>query len=179
MRLDIPRRRGLPVSARVNFVQYGSRLAHDKQDMMSGTVRARGLALLCALVLVGCGAAHTSAEPAAPGVYSMSFGRIAALVATLLGLTSVAIGGRALARSTDCMALRDRRRRASLALAAGLLGITMGVLVVATAPGGVGTGNGLGGGIVAVGVGLLGTIVGGLALARARSSGAKPQEARH
>jgi hypothetical protein len=150
-----------------------------KQDMMFGTVRARGLALLGALVLAGCEAAHASAEPAAPGVYFMSLGRSAALVAALLGLTSVVIGGRALARSAGRIPPRDRRRRASLALAAGLLGIALGGLVVATAPGGIGTGNGLGGGIVAMGVGLIGMLVGGLALARARSSGAEPHEARH
>ena len=41
-------------------------------------------------------------------------------------------------------------------------------LVVATADGGLGTGNGLAGGIVAMMVGLIGMALGGLALARSR-----------
>jgi hypothetical protein len=50
----------------------------------------------------------------------------------------------------------------------GMSGAVMGGLVVATADGGLGTGNGLGGGIVAMTVGLIGIALGGLALARSR-----------
>src|SRR6266498_3718365 len=46
-----------------------------------------------------------------------------------------------------------------------------GGLVVATSPGGIGTGNGLGGAIVAMVVELIGMVLGGLALARSRRTG--------
>ena len=55
-----------------------------------------------------------------------------------------------------------------MALALGPIGMVIGGLVVATADGGLGTGNGLGGGIVAMILGLLGMALGGLALARSR-----------
>ena len=42
---------------------------------------------------------------------------------------------------------------------------------MATSPGGIGTGNGLGGAIVAMVVGLIGMVLGGLALARSRRTG--------
>ena len=53
----------------------------------------------------------------------------------------------------------------------GLIGAVIGGLVVATADGGLGTGNGLGGGIVSMMVGLIGMALGGLALSRSRRSG--------
>jgi hypothetical protein len=43
----------------------------------------------------------------------------------------------------------------------GLIGFVIGGLVVATANGGLGTGNGLGGGVVAMMVGLIGMVLGG------------------
>jgi hypothetical protein len=46
--------------------------------------------------------------------------------------------------------------------------LLIGGLVVATADGGLGTGNGLAGGVVAMVVGLIGMALGGLALARSR-----------
>ena len=48
------------------------------------------------------------------------------------------------------------------------IGLVVGGLVVATANGGLGTGNGLGGGVVAMILGLIGMVLGGLALARSR-----------
>jgi hypothetical protein len=50
----------------------------------------------------------------------------------------------------------------------GPIGLVIGGLVVATADGGLGTGNGLGGGVVAMVVGLIGMALGGLALVRSR-----------
>lgn len=58
-----------------------------------------------------------------------------------------------------------------MAAAAGLIGMTLGALVAATADGGLGTGNGLGGAYVAMLVGLISTALGGLALSRARRTG--------
>ena len=55
-----------------------------------------------------------------------------------------------------------------MALVLGPIGLVIGGLVVATADGGLGTGNGLAGGIVAMMVGLIGMALGGPALARSR-----------
>ena len=54
---------------------------------------------------------------------------------------------------------------------AGLIGLVLGGLVAATAEGGVGSGNGLGGAFVALVLGLVATVLGGLALARVRRTG--------
>jgi hypothetical protein len=52
-----------------------------------------------------------------------------------------------------------------------LVGVVLGAVVLATADGGLGTGNGLGGAVVALVVGLIGMVLGGLALARLRRTG--------
>jgi hypothetical protein len=53
-------------------------------------------------------------------------------------------------------------------LVLGPIGLVIGGLVVAAADGGLGTGNGLAGGVVAMVVGLIGMALGGLALVRSR-----------
>ena len=53
-----------------------------------------------------------------------------------------------------------------LSLVSGLAVIAVGALVAVTADGGLGTGNGLGGSVVAMVVGLVAIVVAGLALAR-------------
>jgi hypothetical protein len=50
----------------------------------------------------------------------------------------------------------------------GLLGMVVSGLIVATSDGGVGTGNGLGGAVVAMVLGLIAVVLGGLARARRR-----------
>jgi Family of unknown function (DUF6223) len=129
--------------------------------------------LLAAAVVVGFGlaapaAAQVAVQPAAVSVYTMSPGRIGAIVAVVVGLIGVVIGGLALARSAGRIGTGNGRRGAIVALVLGPIGLVIGGLVVATADGGVGTGNGLGGGIVAMTVGLLGMALGGLALTRSR-----------
>uniref|UniRef100_UPI00245768D0 DUF6223 family protein n=1 Tax=Nocardia farcinica TaxID=37329 RepID=UPI00245768D0 len=59
-------------------------------------------------------------------------------------------------------------RTAIAALAAGLAGLAIGGVVVATARGAVGSGNGLGGAYVAVLVGAVAAALGAVALVRAR-----------
>lgn len=103
----------------------------------------------------------------APGVTTLSVGRVGSLVAALVGLTGVVIGGRAL-RAAGRAGSGSGRTGAAGAVAAGLIGMALGGLVVATAAGGVGTGNGLGGAVVALVIGLISTALGGLALARSR-----------
>jgi hypothetical protein len=138
--------------------------------MMLGRVRRRSVVLLYAFALAGCAAAHASGQPAAPGVYAMSFGRLGAIVAVLVGLTGVVIGGLALARSGR-PGTASGRLRAAVAMVAGSFGMVLGGLIVATAAGGVGTGNGVGGAVVAVLMGLTSLVLG--ALARARSGSTK------
>jgi hypothetical protein len=152
-----------------------------RRGMIAASPRAawlvsRGTHLLAAAALVGGfglsapAAAQVSVQPAA-SVYTLSPGRIGAMVAAAVGLIGVVIGGRALARSAGRIDSGNGRRGAIVALVMGPIGLVLGGLVVATADGGVGTGNGLGGGIVAMMVGLIGMVLGGLALARSRRMG--------
>jgi hypothetical protein len=118
-------------------------------------------------LLVGFGlATPAAAQPADVGVATLTSGRLGALVAALVGLTGMIIGGLAL-RSAG----RVATHKPVVALVAGLIGMTLGGLVVVSADGGLGTGNGLGGGVVALVVGLISTLLGGLARARSRRTG--------
>ncbi|MFD1933447.1 MULTISPECIES: DUF6223 family protein [Nonomuraea] len=110
-------------------------------------------------------AAGLLGPPDAPGISYLSAGRLGAIVAALVGLTAVAIGGLVL---TGRIGTVNRRRWAIVALLAGLISVAVGGSVVATSDGGIGTGNGLAGAVVALVVGLIGTALGGLALARSR-----------
>ena len=91
---------------------------------------------------------------------SMSSGRLLASLAGILGLAGVILGVRAL----------RRRGGALVALVVGLLSMAVGGVVVGTADGGVGGGNGLGGAYVALVLGLTAAVLGGLALARRRTA---------
>jgi hypothetical protein len=116
-------------------------------------------------------AARASIQADAVTVYTMSPGRIGALMAGVVGLSAVVIGGLALARSARRVGTGDARRGAVSALVLGPIAWVVGALVVASADGGIGTGNGLGGGVVAMLVGLVGMFLGVLALARSRRTG--------
>jgi hypothetical protein len=132
-------------------------------------LRVSGLLAAAALVagfgLAAPAAAQVSAQPATASVYTMSPGRVEAILATGLGLLGAVIGGLALARSARRIG-NGGRRGAIAALVLGPIGLVLGGLVVATADGGVGSGNGLAGGGVAMVLGLSGPALGGLALAR-------------
>jgi hypothetical protein len=112
---------------------------------------------------------------AAAGTYALTTGRLWSLVATLLGLAGVVIGGLALARSAGRTG--TGRRGAIVAIVAGLAGAVIGGLVVAAADGGPGTGYGIVGGFVALVVGLIAMVLGGLASARSRRT-VQPAERR-
>jgi hypothetical protein len=112
-------------------------------------------------------AAQVSAQPAAATVYTMTPERIAAGTAAVVGLIGAVIGGLALTRSVRRIG-NHGRRGAIVALGLGPIGLVLGGLVVVTADGGVGTGNGLAGGVVAMVVAVIGIALGGLALARSR-----------
>jgi hypothetical protein len=116
-------------------------------------------------------ATRASAEPDAVPSYALTPERLGASSSVLLGLIGAVVGGLALARSPARVDADTRRRRAILALVLAPLSLLGGGLTVATAKGGLGTGQGLGGGVVAMVVGLIGIVLGGLALARSRRLG--------
>ncbi|MEU6407574.1 DUF6223 family protein [Microbispora sp. NPDC046933] len=132
---------------------------------------AASAALLAGLGLATSAAAHVVDQPAGVGAYTLTAGRLWSVVAALLGLAGVVVGGLALARSTGRIGTGDGRGGAVVAMAAGLAGAVVGGLVVAAADGGPGTGYGIVGGFVALVVGLVAMVLGGLVLARSRRTG--------
>ncbi|GAA2760321.1 DUF6223 family protein [Actinopolymorpha rutila] len=133
-------------------------------------------------------AGYVLAQPATPGAYTLTAGRFWSLVAMLLGIAGVIVGGLALANraggkgntgSTGSTAsTAARRRRAFAALIAGAACTLVGGLVVAAADGGPGTGYGIVGGVMALVVGVVAMLLGGLALARVRRGATPEEEAR-
>ncbi len=95
--------------------------------------------------------------------YELGVGRTVPTAAALLGLVSVIIGGLALARSRHG---GTGRAPIMTALTLGPISVLVGAVHGANAAGGPGTGNGVVGAIVAVALGLLGTVLGALVLAR-------------
>jgi hypothetical protein len=126
-------------------------------------------------------AAHASVQSVAADAYTLTAGRLVGTVAALVALAGVIIGGSALARSTgrpghgNGKGKGKGRRGAVVALAAGLTGVVIGTLNLAVADGGPGTGNGVVGGASALVLGVIGTVLGGLALARFRRTGGPAQ----
>ncbi|MEV0725001.1 DUF6223 family protein [Micromonospora purpureochromogenes] len=116
-------------------------------------------------------AVHAVAQSAATSSYTLTAGRLWSLVAALLGLVGVVIGGLALARSAGRIGTGTGQRGHLVALAAGLAAAVIGGLVVAGADGGPGTGGGIVGGFVALVVGLIAMVLGGLGLARSHRTG--------
>jgi hypothetical protein len=141
-----------------------------RNDVIKWVLRRAIATVVGAFGLAAPAAAHASAQSAAAPVYSMTPERIAASTAAVVGLIGAVIGGLALARSVRRIGNRGRRG-AVVALVLGPIGLALGGLVVATADGGVGTGNGVAGGVVAMVVALIGMTLGGLALARSRRAG--------
>ncbi|MFC5822419.1 DUF6223 family protein [Nonomuraea insulae] len=104
-------------------------------------------------------AAYVLSQPDPVSASTLTAGRLWSVVAALLGLAGAVIGGLALARSAG-------RPRSLAAVLLGVAGAVIGGLVVAAAEGGPGTGYGIVGGFVALAVGLIAMLLGGLALAR-------------
>jgi hypothetical protein len=102
-------------------------------------------------------------DPVAASTYTMSAGRIGAVVGGVLGLAGVVLGVLALRRRTT-----NGRAKGTVAVVLALAGMVIGGVVVATSDSGIGTGNGRGGAYVALVVGLAGLVLGGLALGRSR-----------
>jgi uncharacterized protein DUF6223 len=98
--------------------------------------------------------------------YTLTGDRVIATAAAVAALAAAIIGGLALRRPIG----RNRKRTSMVALVAGMVGIVVGGLVVTTADGGPGTGNGVVGGYAALALGLIGVFLGGLALSRTRDA---------
>jgi hypothetical protein len=153
----------------------------EEKDMRSSRVltavrlilAVAGAALIGGLELAAPAAAHVSVQPAAASAYALTAGRLWSMVAMLLGLTGVAIGGLALARPAGRFGTGSGSGRlgTTVAVAAGLIAMALGGVVVAAADGGPGTGGGIVGGFVALVVGLIAIVLGGLAMARTRRTG--------
>ena len=110
-------------------------------------------------------AGHVS-EPAASTVYGLTTRRLWATSAALMALLGVAVGGLALTRRVSRFGTASVRHAAILGLVLGLIAAVNGLLNVAIANGGPGTGNGVVGGAAAFVLGLIGVAIGGLALTR-------------
>jgi hypothetical protein len=101
----------------------------------------------------------------AVGASTLTFDRAVATAAAVVALAGAVMGGLALLRPAGGGSPRNSR----IALATGVVGVVVGVWVLATADGGPGTGNGVIGGYAGVLFGLLAVLLGGLVLARSRS----------
>ncbi len=88
----------------------------------------------------------------AAGLSEMSAGRVSAAAAGIVALVGVGFGMLALSRRVA--------RGALIAGICGVVAIAVGALVAATADGGLGTGNGLGGAVVAIVAGMISLALG-------------------
>jgi hypothetical protein len=116
-------------------------------------------------------AAHALAQPSVDAS-ALTAGRTWSLVAAALGLVAVVVGGRALTGSARHAG--TGRRGGRVGLAAGVSATLIGGLIVATADGGPGTGSGVVGGVLASAIGLVGTTMAGVVLARVRRTVSEP-----
>lgn len=128
---------------------------------------AAAAALLGVVVLATPAAAYVSVPSANVSAYTLTTARFWATSAALLGLVAAVIGGLALARSIRRIG-NGGRQGAIVALVAGLTTVVGGVLNLAAADGGPGTGNGVVGGAAALVLGLIAAVLGGLVVARSR-----------
>ncbi|MFE1826955.1 DUF6223 family protein [Streptomyces yangpuensis] len=120
---------------------------------------------------ISVAAADATVQTIAADVYTVSVGRIGAVLSALLGLLGAVGSGLALARTTGRGRVLTwaRRNGAVTALVSGPLAVAIGATVAATAEGGLGTGNGLGGAYVAILLGLTAITLGSLARSRTRT----------
>jgi catechol 2,3-dioxygenase-like lactoylglutathione lyase family enzyme len=104
------------------------------------------------------------------GAIGITNGRARAIVAAVVGLISLVVGGLAWARSAGRIGAGKGRAGAVVALALGLVGMVLSIVHLGSSTGGFGSGSGRAGAIVALALGLIGMNLGGLALSRSRRS---------
>ncbi|ACL66406.1 conserved hypothetical protein [Anaeromyxobacter dehalogenans 2CP-1] len=157
---------------------FGSGVRERCAGLLSGLTELAAAAALVAIVALAApaaAAAQVSDPPGPVAAYTLTPQRITAQVGVLVGLIGAVGGGLALSRAARSVG-RERRRGAALALVMGPLAAIIGGQVVATAKGGLGTGQGLAGGVVAVVVGMIATALGALARVRSRrTASARPE----
>ena len=119
---------------------------------------------------VGVYTTHLGFTEPTPVPIGITPGRARALVAVVVGLISLVIGGLALARSAGRIGTGSGRAGAIVAMVLGVIGMVLSVVHLGNSTGGFGTGSGRAGAIVALVLGLIGMNLGGLALARSRRS---------
>lgn len=124
----------------------------------------RNLPFIAAFAVALVLTAPAAAQPEAVRAFQLTPRRLAASVAALAGFGGLVSAG---------LAMRGQpgraERRSRVALIVGSTSATLGLLVVLTAQGGLGTGQGLGGGVVALLLGLSSVALS--AVARARAGG--------
>jgi hypothetical protein len=131
---------------------------------VSGRLRARlGMLVVAGVCLLGVTPAS------AAGRTGIGSGRLVPTLAAVVGFIGIVLGGMALSRSGG--GIGNGRRRAFVAGPAGIISVAVGTLHAANSAGGFGTGNGLAGAIVAMSVGLIAIVLGGLVLARSHHAG--------
>ena len=123
-----------------------------------------GLIVICAVCIFPAAGYSQSQQ------IGITAGRAQALVAAVVGLISLVVGGLALARSAGRIGNGNGRVGAMVALVLGLICMVLSVVHLGSSTGGFGTGSGRAGAIVALVLGLIGLNLGGLALARSRRS---------
>jgi uncharacterized membrane protein len=101
-------------------------------------------------------------------VYGLTSKRQFALVAMGLGLLSVIFGWRTFRKSASHTSILNGRRWPIVAIVTGLMAVIGGVLNLANANGGPGSGNGVLGSAQALVLGLTGMLLGGWAIVRFR-----------
>jgi hypothetical protein len=101
------------------------------------------------------------------GAYTLTADRVVATAAAVVALAGAVVNTLALAGRLG----QARSAGTVAAIVAGGLGVLVGALVLGTADGGPGTGNGVVGGYVAIALGLIAVVLGGLARTRARRAG--------
>jgi Family of unknown function (DUF6223) len=105
-------------------------------------------------------AAFLAAEPSAVPAFTLTSGRLWGGLAALLSLTCVVLGALALRRGNA------KRWRGRAAFLGGAFGFVLGAWVVARADQGLGSGQGLGGGVIGAVLGLASVTLGVLARRR-------------
>jgi uncharacterized membrane protein len=130
-------------------------------------VTLAAIALYFGLVHLILMAANVS-KSAPSTVYGLTSKRQFALVTLGLGLLSVIFGWLTFRKSTRHTPIRNGKSWPVVAIVAGLIAVIGGVINLATANGGPGSGNGVLGSAQALVLGLTGMILGGLAIVRFR-----------
>ena len=116
---------------------------------------------------------HLLAAPTSVAAgYELGVGRLVPTVAAFVGLAAVVLGWLALTRSRRT---GNAQPPAVAALTGGVVSVVAGGLHGANAAGGLGTGNGLAGAVIAVALGMAGLALGGRALARTRLTRSGPR----